>query len=424
MIKLKEALLKKEQEDEMVKKRVLEIIEKIKKEGDHALRQYNILFDGCKRENYLIREEEIQKAYKSISETTLDDLRFAAKNIEEFSKRQKEMLKDMKEQELLPGVFLGHRAIPVDACAGYVPGGRYPLPSSALMSIIPAKVAGVKRIVACSPAIKGTNCIHPATLVAMDLAGANEIYAMGGSQAIAALAYGTESIKAVDMIVGPGNQYVTEAKRQVSGEVGIDFLAGPSEVVVIADSTANPTVIAADILAQSEHDPQARGILLCTDERIGKETIKEVENFLKELSTAEIAKVAWENNGEVILFDTIESAINFCNEIAPEHLEIQVKNFDEVVPKLTNYGSLFVGEGAAEVFGDYVAGTNHILPTMKAARYTGGVWVGTFMKIVTNQRVTEEGLKLIVPVASRLGELEGLYAHKLAADVRLKSSIL
>lgn len=420
MIKLKEALPQKEQATKLVQTRVAEMIEKIKKEGDHALRQYNILFDGCERESYRITEEEIQKAYKNVNQTTIEDLRFAAKNIEEFAKRQKEMLKDMKEQEVMPGVFLGHSVIPVDACAGYVPGGRYPLPSSALMSVIPAKVAGVKRIVACSPAIKGTNCIHPATLVAMDLAGANEIYAMGGAQAIAALAYGTESIKAVDMIVGPGNQYVTEAKRQVSGAVGIDFLAGPSEVVVIADHTANPKIIAADILAQSEHDPQARGILLCTDEKVGKETIKEVENFLKELPTAEIAKGAWENNGEVILFDTLKEAIHMSNEIAPEHLEIQVKNFDEVVPKLTNYGSLFIGEGAAEVFGDYVAGTNHILPTMKAARYTGGVWVGTFTKIVTKQRVTKEGLKWIAPVASRLGRLEGLYAHKLAADIRLK----
>lgn len=420
MIKLKEAIIKKEQESKFVKQRVLEIINKIRKEGDHALKEYNILFDACERENYRITEEEIQNAFKEVNETTIEDLRFSGKNIEEFAKRQKEMLCDMKEQEVIPGVFLGHRAIPVDSCAGYVPGGRYPLPSSALMSVIPAKVAGVKRIVACAPPVKGTKCIHPATLVAMKMAGANEIYAMGGSQAIGALAYGTESIKPVDMIVGPGNQYVTEAKRQVSGQVGIDFLAGPSEVVVIADGTANPKIIAADLLAQSEHDPQARGILLCTDEKLGKETIKEVEKFLKELPTAEIAREAWENNGEVILFDTLEEAINISNEIAPEHLEIQVENNDNIVPMLTNYGSLFVGAGAAEVFGDYVAGTNHILPTMRTARFTGGVWVGTFTKIVTNQRVTKEGLKLIAPVASRLGKLEGLYAHKLAADVRLK----
>ncbi|MCT4606187.1 MAG: histidinol dehydrogenase [Marinisporobacter sp.] len=420
MIQLKVASDKKEQEEKSVQKRVSEIIERIKKEGGKALREYNTLFDGCNRESYKITEEEIQKAYREVKPSTLDDLKFAAKNIESFAKRQKGILRDLKEEEVLPGVFLGHRAIPIESCAGYVPGGRYPLPSSALMSITPAKVAGVKRIVTCSPAVKGTKVIHPATLVAMDLAGANEIYAMGGAQAIAALAYGTDYIKAVDTIVGPGNQYVTEAKRQVSGKVGIDFLAGPSEVVVIADETADPKLIAADILAQSEHDPQARGILLCTDEKVGRQTMEEVEKFLKELPTRNIAKIAWENNGEVILLNTLEEAICMSNKLSPEHLEIQVKNPDDMVSKLTSYGSLFIGEGAAEVFGDYVAGTNHILPTMEAARYTGGVWVGSFMKIVTNQRVTKEGLKTIAPVASRLGELEGLFAHKLAADVRLK----
>ncbi|TCO72682.1 histidinol dehydrogenase [Marinisporobacter balticus] len=420
MIKLKKAIPKKEETSKLVEGRVLEIIHKIRKEGDHALKEYNILFDGCERESYQITQEEIQNALKEVKATTIEDLRFAAKNIEEFAKRQKEMFKHMEEQEVMQGVFLGHKAMPVNSCAGYVPGGRYPLPSSALMSIIPAKVAGVKRIVTCSPAVKDTKSIHPATLAAMHIAGANEIYAMGGSQAIGALAYGTEQIKPVDMIVGPGNQYVTEAKRQVSGVVGIDFLAGPSEVVVIADATADPRIIAADILAQSEHDPQARGILLCTDEKVGKDTIKEVENFLKDLPTAAIAKEAWENNGEVILIDTLEEAITLSNKLAPEHLEIQVENEEKVVPKLINYGSLFIGEGAAEVFGDYVAGTNHILPTMRTARFTGGVWVGTFIKVVTNQRVTKEGLKIIGPVASRLGALEGLYAHKLAADVRLK----
>jgi histidinol dehydrogenase len=244
---------------------------------------------------------------------------------------------------------------------------------------------------------------------------------MGGVQAIAAFTYGTKTITPVEKIVGPGNQYVTEAKRQVTGEVGIDFLAGPSEVVVIADKTANPVNIAADLLAQSEHDPQARGILLCTDEAIGKAVIKQVEDFLFDLSTADIARQAWINNGQVTVFDTLEEAIDTANEIAPEHLELQVQSPDEVVPKLTNYGSLFIGEKAAEVFGDYVSGTNHILPTMRAARYTGGVWVGTFIKIATNQRLTDEGVKAIAPVASRLAHLEGLYAHKLAADVRLKN---
>lgn len=310
--------------------------------------------------------------------------------------------------------------IPVESVAGYVPGGRYPLPSSAIMSIVPAKVAGAKRLVACSPAIKGENRIHPATLAAMSIAGVDEVYCMGGAQAIAVLAYGTETIEPVEMIVGPGNQYVTEAKRQVYGAVGIDFLAGPSEVVVIADSSGNPKNIAADLLAQSEHDPQARGILLCTDEDVAKETERQVEEYLKVLPTAELARISWEDNGEIILFDSIEEAVEASNRIAPEHLELQCINAEEIIKMLHNYGSLFIGEEAAEVMGDYVVGTNHILPTMEVARYSGGVWVGTFLKVVTHQRLTKEGLKLMAPVASRLAEVEGLFAHKLAADVRIE----
>ncbi|AYO30005.1 MAG: sulfopropanediol 3-dehydrogenase [Thermoanaerobacteraceae bacterium] len=421
MIKLKEPAITKDQRDKSIQQKVAEIIDKVKREGDKALREYNILFDGCDRENYIVTKEEIDKAFQEVSSDIINDLRFAAHNIEEFARRQKETIKSLEEKEIMPGVFLGHRTIPVRSCACYVPGGRYPLPSSALMSIIPAKVAGVKRVITCSPPAKDTKTINPFTLVAMSIAGADEIYVMGGVQAIAAFTYGTKTITPVEKIVGPGNQYVTEAKRQVSGEVGIDFLAGPSEVVVIADKTANPVNIAADLLAQSEHDPQARGILLCTDEAIGKAVIKQVEDFLFDLSTADIARQAWINNGQVTVFDTLEEAIDTANEIAPEHLELQVQSPDEVVPKLTNYGSLFIGEKAAEVFGDYVSGTNHILPTMRAARYTGGVWVGTFIKIATNQRLTDEGVKAIAPVASRLAHLEGLYAHKLAADVRLKN---
>ncbi|WZL72252.1 histidinol dehydrogenase [Clostridiaceae bacterium 35-E11] len=416
---LKSARPKRVSETQVLQQQVTEIIDAIKQQGDLALQMYNMRFDQCSRKSYRITEEEIHTAFKKIPFTTLEDLRFAARNIEAFAKIQKESLKNM-EREVLPGVFLGHRVIPMSSCAGYVPGGRYPLPSSALMSMIPAKVAGVKRIVGCSPPLKDQHTIHPATLVSMHLAGATEIYVMGGAQAIATLAHGTESISPVDMIVGPGNQYVTEAKRQVSGKVGIDFLAGPSEVVVIADHTANPSIIAADILAQSEHDPQARGILLCTDEALGHATMREIDVFLQNIPTAEIAREAWINNGEIMVFDDLKDAVTMCNHIAPEHLEIQVENPDTILSLLTNYGALFIGQGSAEVFGDYVAGTNHILPTMEAARYTGGVWVGTFLKTVTQQRLTQEGLDAIAPVASRLAELEGLYGHKLAADIRLK----
>lgn len=403
-----------------VRERVLEIINKIKSEGDRALREYNVRFDKCDKDNYRVTDKEIDNAVKHLNQTTLDDLFFAAHSIEEFAKKQKEILHDI-EVEIMPGVVLGHRVIPVESCAGYIPGGRYPLPSSALMSIIPAKVAGVKRLVACSPPDKELSMIHPATLAAMSISGADEIYCMGGAQAIAALALGTDQIKPVEMIVGPGNQYVTEAKRQVSGDVGIDFLAGPSEVVVIADASGNPDIIAADLLAQSEHDPQARGILLCTNEEIGRKTLERVEEYLKILPTSAVAREAWIKNGEIKIFATLKEAAEESNQIAPEHLEIQCENADEVVKLLYNYGSLFIGQAAAEVFGDYAAGTNHILPTMRTARYTGGVWVGTFLKVVTHQRLNKKGLKNVAPVASRLAELEGLYAHKLSADIRLNS---
>lgn len=418
MISLKESVKNHRQEEKSVPEKVSEILGKIRQRGDEALQEFNALFDSCYRTSCLVSQEEISNAYKKIRQPILEDLRFASRQITEFAKKQKEMLNDL-EVEVLPGVFLGHRAIPIESCAAYVPGGRYPLPSSALMSIIPAKVAGVNRVVACSPPEKGQQLINPATLVAMSMAGADEVYCMGGAQAIGAFAYGTETIKPVDVIVGPGNQYVTEAKRQVSGEVGIDFLAGPSEVVVIADHSADPFIIATDLLAQSEHDPQARGILLCTDEGVGRATLVEIEKLLIKLPTAPVAREAWVNNGEVVIVNNIDEAVHYANELAPEHLEVHVENASKIKPLLKNYGSLFLGKEAAEVFGDYVAGTNHILPTMRTSRYTGGVWVGTFIKVVTYQRLTRQGVQQLAPVASRLAKLEGLYAHKLAADVRL-----
>ena len=409
-----------EQIDKEVPQRVSEILSRIRAEGDSALNFYNAQFDGLVSSSPIVTEDTVKQAYRQIPQTAVLDLRFAANNIREFAKRQLSMFQEINE-EILPGVVLGHRIIPLDACAGYVPGGRYPLPSSALMSIIPAKVAGVKRVLSCSPKSKQHASIHPATLVAMDIAGADEIYCMGGAQAIAALAYGTKNIKPVNLIAGPGNQYVTEAKKQVSGFVGIDFLAGPSEVLIIADRTASPEVIAADLLAQSEHDPLARGLLFCTDEELAKAVITSIDESLAVLPTKDVACDSWNTFGEIVLFDSLEEAAIEANKVAPEHLEIQVANPEHLVPMLTNYGSLFIGEGSAEAFGDYSAGTNHILPTNKAARYTGGVWVGTFLKVVSHQRISKEGAKLIGPVASRLAELEGLYGHKLAADVRVKN---
>ncbi|HHU61017.1 MAG TPA: histidinol dehydrogenase, partial [Natronincola sp.] len=342
-------------------------------------------------------------------------------NLKKFAIAQMESLQELKEIEVMPGVFAGHRVLPMDSCCCYVPGGEYPLFSSALMLITPAKVAGVKRIAACSPTMRGTTKINAATLVAMDLAGVDEIYAVGGAHAIAAFAYGTEQIKPVDVIVGPGNQYVTEAKRQCFGQVGIDFIAGPSEVLVIADDSANPEIIAADLLSQAEHDLLARSILITLSEELGQKVLKEVEKQLETLPTNEIANVSWENNGEIIVVDSLEEACKLSDEYAPEHLEIMVEDLDAAFEQLNNYGSLFIGEFAAEVFGDYLSGTNHALPTSRAARYTGGVWVGSFTKVCTHQRLTEEGLRSVSEPTILMAEAEGLYGHSNSAKVRIKS---
>jgi len=400
-----------------VRQKVFNILEDVRKNGDQALIEYNKKFDDYTG-NMRITADDIKRAYDSLDEQVIKDIRFAAERIRRFAEIQKDSMREVKEV-LSPGVILGHRIIPVQSCATYIPGGRYPLPSSALMSIIPAKVANVPRIVACSPPDSDVGSINPATLVAMDIAGADEIYCMGGAHAIGALAYGTETIKPVDMIVGPGNIWVTEAKRQVFGTVGIDFLAGPSEVLIIADETAEPDFIASDLLAQSEHDPNARGILISLSEDLAHRVISSLEKLLADLETEEVARKSWQDNGQVIVVDSVEDAVKLANKIAPEHLELCINNPEDVVDLLLNYGSLFIGNYAAEVFGDYVSGTNHILPTMKAARYTGGVWVGTFLKVVSFQMISKEGAKELIPAASSLAKTEGLYAHKLAADIRL-----
>ncbi|MDD6212462.1 MAG: histidinol dehydrogenase [Clostridiales bacterium] len=397
---------------------VTEIIDTVCARGDEALKEYNQRFDGCEREFLRVSRQEIQEAYDQMTEQELEDLKTARGNIEAFAKAQKATMQELSDFSPMPGIFLGHRIIPVQSCCCYVPGGGYPLYSTALMLITPAKVAGVKRICACSPVVKGTNHIHYKTLVAMDLAGVDEIYAVGGAQAIAAFSYGTEEIAPVDMIVGPGNRFVTEAKRQCYGQIGIDFVAGPSEVLVIADGSGSSRIIAADLLAQSEHDPNAKGILVTTDEAFGKAVIRDVEEELKSLKTAGIASRSWETYGEVVVADSLEEAVAMTNEYAPEHLELNVADPDSLVPKLYNYGSLFIGENTAEVFGDYASGTNHTLPTVKAARYTGGVWVGTFLKTCTHQSMTKEASAKIAPLVSRMAHGEGLEGHALAAERR------
>ncbi len=415
---MKKSCQRTEEDRRNLTKTVEEMIDYVREKKDAALKEYNLKFDGCTRETLRVSKEEIQVAYTKLTTQEIEDLKAAAANIKAFSQAQKETVKPLENFSPAPGIFLGHRIIPVKSCCCYVPGGNYPLYSTALMLIIPAKTAGVERVAACSPVMKGTNEINPKTLIAMDIAGADEIYAVGGAQSIAAFSYGTEEIRPVDMIVGPGNRFVTEAKRQCYGQVGIDFVAGPSEVLVIADGSGTPEIVAADLLAQSEHDPNAKGILITTEESFGTAVMEAVERELAVLETAEIARKSWGVYGEVILVDSLEEAVCLANEYAPEHLELNVQNPEEVSKQLYNYGSLFMGENTAEVFGDYASGTNHTLPTLRAARYTGGVWVGTFLKTCTYQSMTPEVAAELAPLVYRMAKGEGLMGHARAAEVR------
>lgn len=397
---------------------VTAIIDNVCEKGDEALRKYNARFDACERPSLRVSREEIEDAYDQMTDQELLDLKEAKNNIEGFAAAQRATVSELENYSPQPGIYLGHRIIPVSSCCCYVPGGGYPLYSTALMLITPAKVAGVKRVAACSPTVKGTSKIHYKTLVAMDLAGADEIYAVGGAQAVAAFSYGTGEIEPVDMIVGPGNRYVTEAKRQCYGQIGIDFVAGPSEVLVIADEKADSRTIAADLLAQAEHDPNAKGILVATDENFAEKVISDVEEELTELSTAGIAGKSWEDYGEVVVVDSLEEAVSITNDYAPEHLEVNLENPDSIIEQLYNYGSLFIGGNTAEVFGDYASGTNHTLPTVRASRYTGGVWVGTFLKTCTHQSMSLEASKAIAPLVARMAYGEGLEGHAKAAEAR------
>lgn len=421
---LKKSKVRTEADRTALRETVDSIIDNVIHNGDDALRDYNSRFDQCERSRLRISDEEIKEAYSQVTPEDLDDIRKAAANIRAFAEAQKGTLGNLRDFSPSEGIMLGHSVIPVDSCCCYVPGGGYPLYSTALMLGIPAKTAGVRRVAACSPVIKGTDKIHPKTLVAMDVAGIDEIYAIGGAQAIAAFSYGTEQIEPVNMIVGPGNSFVTEAKRQCYGKVGIDFVAGPSEVLVIADNQADPEVVAADLLAQSEHDREAKGIVVTTDENLGNAIVSAVEKQLPTLETEEIARASWNDFGEILIADSLEEAVEYANSYAPEHLEVNVaeQQIDDVVKALRNYGSLFIGGNTAEVFGDYASGTNHTLPTLGAARYTGGVWVGTFLKTCTYQRMTKDAMMGIAPLVSNLARGEGLIGHARAAEIRMEKN--
>ena len=406
-----------------LRKTVGDIIENVIENGDAALLEYNHRFDGCDRASLRISKEEIEAAYKEVPEEDIEDIKKAAANIKAFAQAQRKTMVELKDFSPAKGIMLGHRIIPVDSCCCYVPGGGYPLYSTALMLGIPAKAAGVKRVTACSPVIKGTEHIHPKTLVAMDIAGIDEIYAVGGAQAIAAFSYGTDQIQPVNLIVGPGNSFVTEAKRQCYGKVGIDFVAGPSEVLVIADSNADPDIVAADLLAQSEHDKEAKGIVVTTDEAFGQAVIKAVEEQLEQLDTREIASRSWADFGEVLLADDLEEAIAYANSYAPEHLEVNVAEtqLEQTVGALHNYGSLFIGGNTAEVFGDYASGTNHTLPTNGYAKAYSGVSLDSFIRKITFQEILPQGMKVIGPAIEEMAANELLDAHKNAVTVRLNT---
>ncbi|MCR4880907.1 MAG: histidinol dehydrogenase [bacterium] len=387
---------------------VNEIISDVKNNGDSAVKKYTEKFDG-KVENIEVTKAEIEEALKIVPQEVIEAIKLSIKNVKTFAEAQLNSVKEFEVENC--GVKLSQKIVPLERTGAYVPGGNYPLPSSAIMSIVPAKVAGVKEVIMCSPKIQ------PATIVAGYLAGADRIFRVGGVQAVAAMAYGTQSIPKVDKITGPGNKFVTFAKKQVFGVCGIDFLAGPSEVMVIADESANAKFVAADFLAQCEHDADASGILLTTSENFANEVKTQTEEFLKTLKTADIAKKALEHS-YIIIVDNLNEAVEIANKKAPEHLEIMTKENEKLKEKLTCYGSLFIGDYSAEVLGDYCSGTNHILPTNKVARYNGGLSVFDFIKILTCQEAVNADE--VTKNASVLADTEGLMAHKLAADVRVK----
>lgn len=396
-----------------------EVIEKVRREGDGALYELTEKYDRCKLKQLAVSEEDFAAAEKELPRTLKEDMDFGINQVINFAKAQRETLAQLDDAEIYPGIHLGHRIVPVGNVGAYVPGGRYPILSAAQMLVIPAKVAGVPRVIGCTPP-RSEGRIHPAVLYALKQSGVDSAYCVGGIQAIAAMAYGTETIRKVDKIVGPGNKYVDEAKRQVNGVVGLDLPAGPSEVLVIADHTGKADIIAADLLAQLEHDPNARAVLVTTERSLGLETVAEVTKQLGVLPTADVASISWKNQGEVIVVDSLEEAVDFSEEWAPEHLEIHTKYPHATLSRLHNYGSCFVGVEAAVVFADKVAGTNHALPTGGAGRYTGGVWVGTFLKWITHQWVSPEAMQLLGEITLNQSTVEGMVGHGESAAIRLR----
>jgi len=404
--------------DEAKVKGIVEgILADIDSRGDAAVRELSEKFDKWSPESFRLSAKEIQACIDSLPESTIEDIKFAQTQIRNFAQAQLDSMNDI-EIETMPGVILGHKNIPVASVGCYIPGGKFPMVASAHMSILTAKVAGVERVIACTPPNDGA---HPAaTVAAMSMAGADEIYVLGGIQAVAAMAMGTETIGGVDFLVGPGNAFVAEAKRQLYGRVGIDLFAGPTETLIVADETADAEMVATDLLGQAEHGYNSPAVLLTTNEKLANEIEDEIQKQLKTLPTAETAGASWRDYGQVILVDSDEEMVEEADRIASEHVQILTRDPQYFLDRMTNYGSLFLGAETNVSYGDKVIGTNHTLPTMGAARYTGGLWVGKFIKTVTYQRCTEEASLLIGEYCSRLCELEGFKGHKAQADLRVE----
>jgi sulfopropanediol 3-dehydrogenase len=394
------------------------ILEDIEHRGDAAVRDLSIRFDGWDRESYRLTPAEIQDCIDQLDPQAITDIEFAQTQVRRFAEVQRASMTDV-EVETLPGVVLGHKNIPLNAAGCYVPGGKYPLLASAHMSVITAKVAGVARVITCAPPFQGKPA--PAIVAAQAMAGADEIYCLGGIQAVAAMGIGTQSIAPVDILVGPGNAYVAEAKRQLFGRVGIDLFAGPTETLVIADETVDGELCATDLLGQAEHGPDSPAILLTTSEKLARDTMAQIERLLTILPTADVARKAWETYGEVIVADSDEEMVRIADDLASEHVQVMTRDPDYFLANMSNYGALFLGPRTNVAYGDKVIGTNHTLPTKKAARYTGGLWVGKFLKTCTYQRVTIDAASAMIgEYCSRLCALEGFVGHGEQANIRVR----
>ena len=396
------------------------ILSDVETRGDEAVKELSSKFDKWSPESFRLSDNQIQEIISKIPKETIDDIKWAQAQVSRFAQIQKSALRDI-EIETIPGVILGHKNIPVNSVGCYVPGGRYPMVASAHMSVLTAKVAGVKKVIACTPPDPKTGVPPAETVAAMYFGGADEIYILGGVQAMAAMAYGCVGMEQVDMIVGPGNQYVAEAKRQLFGRVGIDLLAGPTETLVIADDTTDAEMVVTDLLGQAEHGPNSPAILLTNSETLAMQIEDEVKKQLAVLSTADLASKSWDDYGEIILVDSYEEMVEVADDIASEHVQVNTKDPQYFKDNMTNYGALFLGNRTNVAYGDKAIGTNHTLPTKKAARFTGGLWVGKFIKTCTYQNVTtDEASVLVGSYCSRLCEIEGFAGHKKQADIRVE----